>query len=59
MRRKDSARSCANELNEAEEAHAATDARWRDNYETLKGRDTEPADRGIVAARRGAARVET
>ena len=34
-------RQCAElreELNEAKEAHAATDARWRDNYETLKGR---------------------
>lgn len=26
------------ELKEAKEAHAATDAQWRDNYETLKGR---------------------
>ena len=26
------------ELDEARQAHAATDARWRDNYETLKGR---------------------
>ena len=26
------------ELDESREAHATTDARWRDNYETLKGR---------------------
>ena len=26
------------EIDEAGQAHAATDARWRDNYETLKGR---------------------
>ena len=53
------------QLDEAQQGHAATDARWRDNYETLKGRvlnrlnrESSLLEEGLHALKRESPKVE-